>query len=82
VTDQVIFTNAARRDLQRLDRQARQRVLAAIERYAETAHGDVRPLRGELGRWRLRVGPWRVLFTYEQGLLRVERILPRDQAYR
>jgi mRNA interferase RelE/StbE len=62
--------------------QARQRVLVAIERYAEASQGDVLPLRGEPGMWRMRVGQWRVLFTQERDLLRVERILPRDQAYR
>lgn len=61
------------------------RVVAALERHAETKKGDVRELTDvnppEL---RLRVRHWRVLFAREDaaGVLIVLRLLPRREACR
>jgi mRNA-degrading endonuclease RelE of RelBE toxin-antitoxin system len=46
--------------------------------------GDIKGLKGRRGGLRLRVGDWRVLFTYEgaQRDVVVSRILPRGRAYR
>lgn len=84
MTRRVFLTHRAERDLDDLDPPVRGRVVATVRRFAETGHGDVRKLRGAEGRWRLRVGDWRVLFTYaEEGdALLILRVLPRDQAYR
>ena len=64
-----------------------ERILLAIEQYAETGLGDVRKLttRGDLRR--LRVGDWRVLFRHERGrigevLVVVMAIADRRDAYR
>jgi mRNA interferase RelE/StbE len=72
------------RDLRRLGQDTAQGVIEAVERLADTGYGDVRPLQGEDREWRLRVGDWRVTFTYEDeaGVLEVLRVLPRDRAYR
>ncbi len=80
----VSLTAPAQRDLRRLDRQAAERVVAALARLAETGHGDVRALRGATREWRLRVGAWRVRFEYdtENRIIRVLRVLPRGRAYR
>ena len=79
----VLLTARARRDLERLDRVAAQRVVGALEVLADTGRGDVRRLRGTADReWRLRVGDWRVRFTYERGGIVVLRVLPRGSAYR
>ena len=60
------WTERARRDLRRLDRQMAQRVIAAAERLATTEQGDVTRLQGiEPPEWRLRVGDWRVRFQYD-----------------
>jgi mRNA-degrading endonuclease RelE of RelBE toxin-antitoxin system len=44
----------------------------------------VRPLVGPEDRWRLRVGDWRVIFSYDVDTeeLLISRVLPRDRAYR
>jgi mRNA interferase RelE/StbE len=74
----------AEKDRDRLDARMRARVLAAIERYAETGEGDVRALRGSRGELRLRVGDWRVRFAldFETATMVVLHVLPRGSAYR
>lgn len=74
----------ALQDTQRLDRRTRERIVTALERLAESNLGDVIPLRGRHGEWRLRVGPWRALFMYDndRGSIVVLRALPRGSAYR
>lgn len=76
------WTRSADRDLRRLDRQTEQRVVTAITRLAETGQGNVLPLVGYPGRWRLRVGDWRVLFEQDPELIKILRVVSRDRAYR
>lgn len=79
----VEWKGAARRDLARLDTQARVRVVRAVTRYAETGHGAVRRLRGSAGEYRLRVGDLRVRFVVEvdRRALVVLHVLHRREAY-
>jgi len=65
----VVWTDPALRDLRRLDRQSVELVRVAVRRYAETQHGDVRKLEGIPGRYRRRVGDYRVVFRRERGQL-------------
>jgi len=79
------LTRLAVRDLRRLDRSVRERVLQALERLvAPVPAGDVRALTGSPGEFRLRVGDWRVRYELdlEAELLIVLRVLPRGRAYR
>jgi mRNA-degrading endonuclease RelE of RelBE toxin-antitoxin system len=52
--------------------------------FARTGHGDVNKLAGRPNEWRLRVGSWRVTFTYDRaaGELVVLAVEPRGSAYR
>lgn len=51
----------ALKDAEKLDRMATERVLAALERLAETGHGDVTKLTDmQPPEYRLRVGDWRI----------------------
>ncbi len=79
-----ILSTRARRDLGRLDRVVAARIVRAIERYAATGHGDVTRLQGRGSEMRLRVGDWRVTFTFEDdgGTILIGRILPRGRAHR
>jgi mRNA interferase RelE/StbE len=53
----------ALKDAEKLDRKARERVLAVLERLAETGHGDVVRLTDvNPPEYRLRVGDWRVRY--------------------
>ena len=80
----VEFSRAAMRDLRRLDRPVRVRILDALERLANNpAEADVRRLSGPSGEWRLRVGDWRVRFLRDSAerVILVTRVLPRGRAY-
>jgi mRNA interferase RelE/StbE len=73
------------KDAEKLDRKTRQRVLAALERLAETGHGDVAKLIDvDPPEYRLRVGDCRVRYGLDPAarVITVLRVLPRGDAYR
>jgi mRNA interferase RelE/StbE len=60
-----VITPPARRDLRRLDRPIKQRVVDALDYLvANPKAGDIRKLAGS-DDWRLRVGDWRVRFNFD-----------------
>ena len=81
---QVLWTRSALRDMKNLDRPVAVRVHAALSRYAETGHGDIRKLQAVDDRWRLRVGEWRaeISLDYTSRVITVLRVSPRGSAYR
>lgn len=81
---EVVLTDAAMRDLRRMDKKVAERVIRALERPAETGHGDVARLTADDLEWRLRVGDWRVrfVFDYETHTITVLHIRHRGSAYR
>ena len=80
----VVLSNPAAHDLRRLDRQTAERVIAALSRLAESDVGDVKKLKGQEDRWRLRVGDWRVIFTRDDSgrEIIVLAVASRGAAYR
>lgn len=84
MTWEITWTQRATHDLRGLDREVASRVVAAIERFAQTGYGDVVRLKGQRSEFRLRVGDWRVRFIYglERRMLLVLRVLHRREAYR
>ena len=85
MTLKVHWTDRALKDVARLDRRTRERIVTAIERLAESGQGDVRRLQGTREEiLRLRIGDWRLLFSEDQeaATLVVRRVLPRGSAYR
>jgi mRNA-degrading endonuclease RelE of RelBE toxin-antitoxin system len=66
-----------------MDKSDAQRLAQAMETFAASGNGDVKALHGRLsGRYRLRVGKWRVLFSLDQpGNVLVVDIDNRGQAY-
>jgi mRNA interferase RelE/StbE len=78
-----VITPPARRDLRRLDRPIKKRVVDALDHLvANPKAGDTRKLAGS-DEWRLRVGDWRVRFNFddEARTIIVTRVLPRGRAY-
>lgn len=63
MTDLVEYTSAAARQVKKLPRPARDRVLDAVEDLADDPrpHG-ARKLAGERTAWRIRVGDYRVIY--------------------
>jgi mRNA interferase RelE/StbE len=76
------WTEPARTDVRRLDRDTAMRIFAALHRFAESGEGDVRKLQGQSGELRLRVGDYRVRFTQEaDDSIRIHAVLHRKDAY-
>ncbi len=72
---------AAVKSMKRLPRPERERLLNAI---AGLPAGDVRPLQGLAGEWRLRVGDWRVRFRRDDDarIIDVVLVAARGSAYK
>lgn len=75
----VDYAKAASRDLLRYRSDAK-RLLATIDRYAQSGFGDVKALSGLTG-FRLRVGDHRILFEKTDSGIIVTRIGPRGSIY-
>jgi mRNA interferase RelE/StbE len=81
---QIRWTSRAEKDLERLDRKTQQRIVTAVDRFAQAGQGDVKRLQGMKEEiFRLRVGEWRVLFSQDETtcLVLILRIHPRSGAY-
>jgi mRNA-degrading endonuclease RelE of RelBE toxin-antitoxin system len=82
----LVWTSRSLKDLRKIDGQIRSRIVAAVERYANSGAGDVLQLTAiDPPEYRLRVGDWRVRFRREPAqnalVILVLRVLPRDKAY-
>jgi mRNA-degrading endonuclease RelE of RelBE toxin-antitoxin system len=76
------LTAGAERDLSAVPRSELPRVLAALDRLREDPAPGKR-LHGEFGgRRSLRVGNYRILYRYSQGITTVTRIRRRADVYR
>lgn len=73
----------ALKDLDGFSSEMTRRVLAAVKRLV-AGEANIRKLEGiRPPLFRMRVGNYRILFTYdESGTVEVQRILPRDKAYK
>ena len=62
------YSKSAVKAIERMDKAMKQRIRAGIEGLTvRPPMGDVKPMEGKLeGRYRLRVGGYRVIFTYRQ----------------
>lgn len=79
----LVYTPAAQRELAHMNRSDAARIVHALEAFAAAGLGDVKALKGALkGRYRLRVGKWRVFFSLDQpGNVVVTDVDNRGQAY-
>ena len=76
----ISYSRKAVKQIEALDRTAKQRIRKAIEKLPK---GDVKPLTGSDGLYRLRIGGWRVVFSYPaKGNVLIEKIAPRGKAYK
>ncbi len=65
----IVIDKPALKFLQRQPQQQRERLLKAIYRLPH--EGDIKPMSGHEGLFRLRVGSYRVLYTVENDVLTV-----------
>ena len=79
----LVYRPAAQRELHHMDRSEAQRIIRALEGFAATGLGDVKALKGALkGRYRLRVGKWRIFFSLDPpDSIVVVNVDNRGQAY-
>ena len=76
----ITYAKLARKSLERLDTPTKQRIRQGIHGIPS---GDIKRLRGHTDLFRLRVGDWRVLFSYpDTETVLIERISPRGEAYK
>jgi len=79
----IVWSEPARADIRRLDRESAMRIFSALHRFAQTGEGDIKRLQGDASDLRLRVGDWRVRFTEEPGdALYIHAVRHRSEAYR
>jgi mRNA interferase RelE/StbE len=76
---EIRYTSAAASDLRKYRSVAR-RLVAKLERYAQTGAGDVTQLVGSPAR-RLRDGDFRMIFVESETEILVTKIAPRGQVY-
>jgi len=77
------WLDEARADVRALDRPTAMRIFDSILYFARTGSGDVNTLHGDMaGSFRLRLGDYRVLFTLEDGAMRIFGVRHRSEAYR
>ncbi|GHU57464.1 plasmid stabilization protein [Clostridia bacterium] len=63
-----------------MDKSTRKRISVAI---SEIPNGDILPLKGYTNTYRLRVGDWRIIFSYvEDDEILVDKIMPRGDVYK
>ena len=76
-----LFTEAARADLRRIDREQALNILLALTRFGDTGEGDVKQLKGSKD-FRLRVGDYRVRIRVSEDAIRIAQVKHRKEAYR
>lgn len=77
----IFWTDPAKSDVRRIDRETAMRILGALDRFARTGEGDAKALQGR-NELRLRCGDYRLFFVNTPDALEVRRFLHRREAYR
>ena len=76
----ITYSRASVKVINSMDKATKQRIKAGIEKLPA---GDIKPYKGSPGTYRLRVGDWRILFSYpEDGIILIEKIGPRGDVYK
>lgn len=80
----VVLTRAATRALRRTPPATEDLIRNKLRQYAtdpDTLTNNVKALKGEGDRYRLRIGDWRAVFTIEADRIIVHAIGPRGSIY-
>lgn len=76
----IIYAKASVKVIGNMDKPTKKRIKTAIEGLPQ---GDVKPLKGSNGLYRLRVGNWRIVFSYlNADTILIEKIAPRGNVYK
>ena len=76
----IVYSKAAVKTIAAMDRKTKQRIKEAVE---NIPGGDIKPLRGSSTLYRLRIGNWRIVFSYPNSeTVLIDRIAPRGDVYK
>jgi mRNA interferase RelE/StbE len=79
----VLVEKEASKYLERLNEPNKGRIKTALEDLSkDPPEGDIRPITGRSGSFRLRIGGFRALYRIENNTIFVTNIDPRGQAYK
>ena len=79
----VLLRPVAAKYFERLNSVDKNRIRHALSNLSkEPPIGDIKPITGQHGDFRLRVGSYRILFRIENRIIFVTNIDPRGQAYK
>lgn len=78
----LVINEDALAQLRALPREQRQRIGRKLDALQTDLQGNVKKLAGQAGKYRLRVGPYRILFALEKDLIFVHLVKDRKDAYR
>ena len=73
------YTKQAVKYINGADKPTKRRLKEAIEKIPS---GDIKKMQGIENGYRLRVGDLRILFTFEDDVIFIEKILPRGEVYK
>ena len=77
---EVQYAKRAIKTLNQLDKTVKQRIREGIN---DIPSGNIKKLQGHKDLLRLRIGDWRIIFSYpDSNTVLIERISPRGEAYR
>ena len=80
---QILLRPLARKYFERLNEPDKSRIKASLDDLRkEPPEGDIRPLTGQAGYFRVKIGNYRILFRYEDDTIFITNIDPRGQAYK
>lgn len=79
---QLEISDEALTQLRALPREVRRRIGQRLDALQHDLQGDVKKLAGLAGKYRLRVGGHRILFTLEKDLIFIHQVRDRKDAYR
>ena len=84
---EVLLSETARRQLRHLPTKVQKRIKKSLavlkdDPYQPRPKADIKKLKGpKRVYYRLRIGNFRAMYTVEENLVKVAKILPRDKAY-
>ncbi len=76
---EIQITKTAIKDIKKLDKPTRDRLLEGINKLPL---GDVKRLQGYINYYRLRIGNFRVIYSFENGIIIIMAVLPRGEVYK
>lgn len=76
----ITYSKKAVKAINSMDKPTKARIRSGI---TGIPSGDIKPLKGSPGSYRLRVGDWRILYSYQDdNTILIEKIAPRGGVYK